>query len=91
MGKDSKKRKEYTRVVSKLKKDPKEMTVTDLLNLQFDLEVAIMDIAKGATILKHLAKGCIEVHWFIPIEYINKAIQIASVSEHSSVYSDIMS
>jgi len=76
------KRKSYTKVVSKIKKDPKEMTVADLLKLQSDLEVEIMDITNGACILESLARGCIEIHWLIPAEYAERAFQSANHSQY---------
>ena len=76
------KKKQYTRVVSKLNKDPKELTVADLLKLQAKLEVEIMDIANGASLLEQLAKGCIEVHWYIPTELVDKAFQSAALKCH---------
>ena len=57
---------DYTKMVTKIKKDPKEMTVGDLLELQSKLEVEIMDIKKGISVLEHWEKGCIEIHWYIP-------------------------
>ena len=56
----------YSKVVSKLKKDPDEVTVWDLLQFQKQLEKVIMDIRNGICILEHLEKGCIEIHWYIP-------------------------
>ena len=70
---------DYTKMVTKIKKDPKEMTVGDLLNLQSKLEVEIMDIKKGVSILEHWEKGCIEIHWYIPANCVDKAYQTARV------------
>jgi len=56
----------YSKIVSKLNKDPNEVTVWDLLEFQSQLEEVIMDIRKGVCILEHLEKGCIEVYWYIP-------------------------
>ena len=53
---------DYTKLVTKIKKDPNEMTVGDLLVLQSRLEVEIMDIKKGISVLEHWEKGCIEIH-----------------------------
>ena len=70
---------DYTKMVTKIRKDPKEMTVGDLLNLQSKLEVEIMDIKKGISILEHWEKGCIEIHWYIPTSCVEKAYQTARV------------
>ena len=41
---------DYTNLVTKIKKDPNEMTVGDLLVLQSKLEVDITDIKKGISV-----------------------------------------
>ena len=69
----------YTKVVTKLQKDPKEMTVSDLLELQSKLEIDIMNIKKGICILEYLEKGCIEVHWYIPTSCVDGAYRTARV------------
>jgi len=69
----------YAEVVTKIKKDPKEMTVADLLVFQSNLEEVVMDIKKGICILRHLEKGCVEVHWYIPISCADGAYQTATV------------
>ena len=70
---------DYTKMVTKIKKDPKEMTVGDLLDLQSKLEVEIMDIKKGISVLEHWEKGCIEIHWYIPTSDVDGAYQTARV------------
>jgi len=67
----------YSKLVSKLNKDPKEVTVWDLLKFQSQLEEVIMDIRKGVCILEHLKKGCIEVYWYIPTCCVDDAYQSA--------------
>ena len=73
------KEKYYTKIVTKLNKNPKEMTVADLLEFQSQLEVVLLDIKKGFCILEHLEKGCIEVHWYIPTSCVDEAYQTARV------------
>ena len=68
-----------TKVVTKIQKDPKEMTVADLLELQSKLEIEIMNIKKGICILEHLEKGCVEIHWYIPTSCVERAYQSAKV------------
>ena len=72
----------YAKVVTKVNKDPKTMTVADLLEFQYQLEVVIMDIKKGICILEHLEKGCIEIHWYIPTSCVDGAYQTARVKCH---------
>ena len=69
----------YTKIVTKLHKQPNEMTVADLIEFQSELETVIMDITKGVCILEHLEKGCIEVHWYIPTSCVDRAYQTARV------------
>ena len=68
-----------TKVVSKIQKNPKEMTVADLLEVQSKLEIDIMNIKKGICILEHLEKGCVEIHWYIPTSCVDGAYQTARV------------
>ena len=68
-----------TKVVTKIQKNPKEMTVADLLELQSKLEIEIMNIKKGTCILEHLEKGCVEIHWYIPTSCVDGAYQTARV------------
>ena len=69
----------YTKVAAKVQKDPKEMTVSDLLEVQSKLEIDIMNIKKGSCILEYLEKGCIEIHWYIPTSCVDGAYQTARV------------
>jgi len=72
----------YNRVVAKLKKDSKDVTVGDLLEFRSQLEVVIMDINNGTCILDHLEEGCIKIHWYIPINCVDHAYQTASCKRH---------
>ena len=67
----------YQKVVSKLNKDPNEVTVHDLLEFRQQLEKVIMDIKNGLCILEHLERGCIELYWYIPTCCIDHAYQSA--------------
>ena len=67
----------YTKIVSKVNKDPNDITVEDLLKFQSQLETVIMDIKKGICVLEHLEKGCIEVHWYIPTSCVDRAYRTA--------------
>ena len=73
------KEKYYTKIVTKLNKNPKEMTVADLMEFQSQLEEVLLDIKKGFCILEHLEKGCIEVHWYIPTSCVDGAYRTARV------------
>ena len=73
---------DYTKLVTKIKRDPKKMTVGELLGLQSKLEVEIMDIKKGISILERWEKGCIEIHWYIPTSCVDGAYQTATVRRY---------
>jgi len=72
----------YSTIVSKFNKDADEITVADLLELQSDLEVAIMNIGNGTCTLDHFTDGCIEIHWYIPTHCVEHAYKNASVKHH---------
>ena len=73
------KEKYYAIIVTKVNKDPNTMTVADLLEFQYQLEVVIMDIQNGVCILQHLKKGCIELYWYIPTSCVDGAYQSARI------------
>ena len=47
------------------------------MKFQSQFEVVIMDINEGKCILDHLKKGCVEVHWYIPTNCVDRAYQTA--------------
>ena len=71
------KQKYYKKVIAKIKQDSNEMTVADLLEFHSQLEEVIMDIKKGVCILDNLDRGCIEVHFYIPTNWVDKAYRNA--------------
>ena len=77
----------YIKLTSKIRKDPKEMTVSDLLELQSKLEIDVMNIKKGICILDYLEKGCVEIHWYIPTSCVDGAYQTATVKRYQ--FSDL--
>jgi len=72
----------YSKIVSKVRKDLKEITVSDLLELQSELETVIMDLKSGTCALAHIEGGCIEIHWFIPTHCIENAYKSACLKHH---------
>ena len=76
---------DYTKLVTKIK-DPNEMTVGDLLGLQSKLEVEIMDIKNGISILEHREKGCIEIHWHIPTSCADEDYQTGRVKLYQDLH-----
>ena len=69
----------YAKVVTKIKKDHNEVTIADLLKFQSQLERVIMDIKKGVCMLEHLEQGCVEAHWYIPTNCVDRAYQNAKL------------
>ena len=72
----------YDKIIAKINKDSNEMTVADLLEFQSQLEAVIMDIKKGVCVLENLDKGCVEVHWYIPTNCVDKAYQNARYNRY---------
>ena len=67
------KQKTYDKVITKIKSDPNNITVADILEFQSQLEKDIMSIPKGVCILNNVKKGSLEVHWYIPTNCIDAA------------------
>ena len=76
------KEKYYSKIKAKLKKDSNVITVADLLEFQSKLEVVILDIKEGICTIKHLKKGCVEIHWYILTNCVNRAYQNARVKHY---------
>ena len=38
-----------------------------------------MDLKSGTCALAHIAEGCIEIHWYIPTDYIDHVYRAASL------------
>ena len=72
----------YSKIVSKVQKDVEQITVSDLLKFQYDLETVIMDIASGTCSLSCIKEGCIEIHWLVPTHCIDHAYQSACLKCH---------
>ena len=72
----------YSKIVSKIKKDLEEITVSDLLKFQSELETVIMDLKNGTCALARIEEGCIEIHWFVPTHSIDHAYKSACLKRH---------
>ena len=80
----------YAKVVTKIKKNPDETTVADLLKYRPELEEIIMDIKKGTLVLEKVKEGCIEVYWYIPNFYVDTAYKNASKNCHRFYEFDLL-
>ena len=72
----------YSKIVSKIKKDLDQITVSDLLQFKSQLETVIMDITSGTCSLAYIKEGCIEIHWFVPTHCIDDAYKSACLKRH---------
>ena len=73
----------YTsKVGTKILKEPNEITVGDLSHYCNILEAVIMDINSGSCVLEHLDKGCLEIHWLIPVHFRFHAYKSALNNRH---------
>lgn len=72
----------YAKIVSKFSKALQEITISDLLKKRSQLEKVIMDLKSGTCALAHIAEGCIEIHWYVPADYIDHIYRAASLKRH---------
>ena len=72
----------YEKIKSKFGKNLEEITIKDLLELKSKLETVIMDLKSGTCALARIIEGCIEIHWIIPIDYVDHAYNAASLKRH---------
>ena len=73
----------YDKIISKFDKNLEEITIKDLLDRKDKLETVIMDLKSGTCALASIVKGCIEIHWFIPTDYVNHAYNAATLKRHN--------
>ena len=71
-----------TKVAMKIQKEPSEITVGDLSQFASVLETVIMDINTGTCVLEHVTKGCLEIHWLIPLHCRFHAFKSALNNRH---------
>ena len=72
----------YSKIVSKIEKDIKDITVFDLIDFQSELETMIMDLENGTCALARIEEGCSEIHWFVPTHCIDHAYKSACFKRH---------
>ena len=72
----------FTKIVSKVNKNPEEVTVADLIEFRSKLETVIMEINKGTCALEHISNGSIEIHWYMPTHHIDHAYEAACLQRH---------
>ena len=65
--------KESINIVEKFKKNPKDVTISELLEHKYKLEYEVLDIDEGELVLSCIKTGCVELTWQIPQELIYRA------------------
>ena len=60
-------------IVEKFDKDPKDLTISELLEHKYKLEYEVLDIDEGELVLRCIKTGCVELTWQIPQELIYQA------------------
>ena len=65
--------KESIDIVEKFDKDPKDLTISELLEHKYKLEYEMLDIDEGELVLSCIKTGCVELTWQIPQELVYRA------------------
>ena len=65
--------KESIDIVEKFDKDPKDLTISELLEHKYKLEYEVLDIDEGELVLSCIKTGCVELTWQIPRELVYRA------------------
>ena len=60
-------------IVEKFDKDPKDLTISELLEHKYKLEYEVLDIDEGELVLSCIKTGCVELTWQIPQELVYRA------------------
>ena len=56
--------------VEKFNKDPKELTLLDLLQHKHILEYEVMEVAENKIVLSAIKTGCVEIIWQVPVDLV---------------------
>ena len=65
--------KESIDIVEKFDKNPKDLTISELLKHKYKLEYEVLDIDEGELVLSCIKTGCVELTWQIPQELVYQA------------------
>ena len=65
--------KESINIVEKFDKNPKDLTISELLEHKYKLEYEVLDIDEGELILSCIKTGCVELTWQLPQELVYQA------------------
>ena len=64
---------ESINIVEKFDKDPKDLTISELLEHKYKLEYEVLDIDEGELVLSCIKTGCVELTWQLPQELVYRA------------------
>ena len=64
---------ESVKIVEKFDKDPKDLTISELLEHKYKLEYEVLDIDEGELVLSCIKTGCVELTWQLPQELVYRA------------------
>ena len=65
--------KESINIVEKFDKDPKDLSISELLEHKYKLEYEMLDIDEGELVLNCIKTGCVELTWLLPQELVYQA------------------
>ena len=65
--------KESIDIMDKFDKNPKDLTISELLEHKYKLEYEVLDIDEGELVLSCIKTGCVELTWQIPQELVYRA------------------
>ena len=60
-------------IVEKYNKNPKDLTISELLEHKYKLEYEVLDIDEGELVLSRIKTGCVELTWQIPQDLVYRA------------------
>ena len=64
---------ESIKIFEKFDKDPKDLTISELLEHKYKLEYEVLDIDEGELVLSCIKTGCVELTWQMPQELVYRA------------------
>ena len=64
---------ESIKLVDKFDKDPKDLTISELLQHKYKLEYEVLDIDERDLVLSCIKTGCVELTWQVPQELVYRA------------------
>ena len=68
--------------IEKFNKDPKELTLLDLLQPRHILEYDVMEVGGGKVVLSCIRTGCVELWWQVPLDLVYQAYTAVNRNFH---------